>query len=389
MSNNMIVVKSQIDNTRPYHIYYDLEILNNDTVNSLPVPLKFNEVRNSSYLTDPDSYYVSVIRFSVETGSSLPVIIPQAQVGDTQYDPNLLIYSFTLKYKTYEVQTYITYIPTDLSQQFPRPPVKFQDLESNYYFVYTYQQFISMVNNCLTICFNALNTLVTAGGDTLSTTNPPWMDIDPQSLNIVLNADELGYANTLTDPIELYMNVPCYTLFNSFQVINYGFSNITNGKNVKFVIQNSYNTNVFQLSTYNALQMYTENTPTAVWCPIQSIIFTSTQIPVVQELVAVPRVYGTNSSLFNVGNNNNIQPILTDFIIPLSALNQYKPNIIYSPQGEPRLIDMYGNKELNAVNFNVYWKDRYSNLHEILLPSGCGGSLKLMFRRKDYNNVTL
>jgi hypothetical protein len=386
MSNNMIVTKSQIETPNIYHTYYDLEIINNDTTLSLPVPLRFSEIRNMPYLNNPSDYYCSVIRFNVETGSGLPVIIPNVQIN--QLNVNLTIYSFTLKYKTYESQEYLIYVPSDLTKSFPNPPIQFQDIENQYYFCYSTQAFMQMVNNTLTTAFNSLNSLVVAGSDTLPTTNPPWFDFDPIQQLPTLNSDILGYDNSLENPIEIYMNLPCYTLFNSFNVINYGY-NVTNGKNVKFVISNNNGTNIFQLSNYNALQSYCEISPVPVWNPVSNIVFTSQLLPVAPSLTAVPKVYNGPSNLFNVGNNSNFEPIITDFLIPITSVNRYQPSITYSPSGEYRLIDLYGNQPLSAINLQVYFKDKFGGLHPIYLNSGCSASIKIMFRRKDYGNINI
>lgn len=382
-----IQLKSKLSYGQPYHIYYDLDIINNDTTGqNPPQPLRFVEVRNNPYLMAPENYYLSVARFSLQT-PSLPVWIPSAQIG--QNDPDLLIYSFTLKYKTYEYQQYVRYVPSDLSQPLPAPPITFQDLETAYYFVYTYQQAISMFNTALTSAVTGLNALVVAGGDALPSTNPPFFEFDPQALLCILNADEAGYSDTLTNPIQIFCNAPCFTLFSTFQAIYYGYNNITNGKNFKLIVKNINGTNELTLPTYTALQMYQEESTAALWCPINSIVFTTALVPILPELIGVPKVFNSDSDLFNTGNNSNISNILTDFIVPFEPGNTYKPNIVYTPNGEYRLMDMQGNSPLSSIELSVYWKDVFGTLHPFYLNSGCSSSIKLMFRRKDYNNVEL
>lgn len=382
-----IQLKSRLSFTQPYHIYYDLDVINNDTTGlNAPQILRLTEIRNTPYLMSPENYFVSVARFSLQT-PSLPVWIPQAQIG--QSDPNLLIYSFTLKYKTYEFQQYVRFIPTDLSQRIPAPPIDFQDLETAYYYVFTYQQCITLFNNALASAVTGLNALVVAGGDTLPSTNAPFFEFDPNALLCILDADEAGYSNTLVNPIQIYANSPCFTLFSTFQAINYGYQNITNGKNFQFVIRNINGTNELTLSTYTALQMYQEESTSALWCPIQSIVFTTALLPVQPELVGVPKVFNSDSNLFNSGNNSNIANILTDFIVPFEPGNTYKPNLVYTPNGEYRLMDLAGSSPLSALEMTVFWKDIFGALHPFYLNSGCSASIKLMFRRKDYNAVNL
>ena len=69
------------------HIYYDITVNNNDTSGVVPVPLVFNETRNSPFIHNAEEYYCSIVRFSLET-QSLPVFIPQPIVD--QDDVNLL-----------------------------------------------------------------------------------------------------------------------------------------------------------------------------------------------------------------------------------------------------------------------------------------------------------
>jgi hypothetical protein len=382
-----IQLKSRLSFTQPYHIYYDLDVINNDTTGSRPPQiLRLTEIRNTPYLMSPENYFVSVARFSIQT-PSLPVWIPQAQIG--QNDPNLLIYSFTLKYKTYEYQQFVQFVPVDVTQKLPQPPIEFQDLETQYYFIYTYQQCIALFNTALASAVTALNTLVIAGGDVLPSTNAPFFEFDPQNLLCILDADEAGYSNTLTNPIQIFANSPCFTLFSTFQAINYGYSNIVNGKNFQFIIKNINGSNVLTLPTYNALQMYQEESTSALWCPINSIVFTTALLPINPELVGVPKVFNSDSNLFNTGNNSNIQNILTDFIVPFEPGNTYKPNLTYTPNGEYRLMDLNGSSPLSALELTVFWKDVFGTLHPFYLNSGCTASIKLMFRRKDYGNVNL
>jgi hypothetical protein len=65
-----------MNNNSPIHIYYDLNIVNNnqDTKNG-PPQLVFNDIRNSSILSNPSDYFLSVIRFTLQTANSLPIIM--------------------------------------------------------------------------------------------------------------------------------------------------------------------------------------------------------------------------------------------------------------------------------------------------------------------------
>jgi hypothetical protein len=121
-----------------------------------------------------------------------------------------------------------------------------------------------------------------------------------------------------------------------------------------------------------------------MWNPVASIAFTSTTLPVAQTLTGVPKQLKSNSNGM-VGNGApNVVNILSDFEIPVSATNQYRPEISYVPQAEYRLVDMYENCDLRKLDISVFWKDRMGNLNPFRLQPGCSASMKLMFQEKNF-----
>ena len=66
----------------PYHVYLDLDVVNND-YNSITKPqLRFEETRNTPILSgDSADYFCSIVRFNIQTGNTLPVFIPKIQTG--------------------------------------------------------------------------------------------------------------------------------------------------------------------------------------------------------------------------------------------------------------------------------------------------------------------
>ena len=143
-------------------------------------------------------------------------------------------------------------------------------------------------------------------------------------------------------------------------------------------------------SQYLAVQIYQDHTTAALMNPVQSIVFTSTLLPVNMENVGTPLILnGANINQVNVGSTANILPVVTDFVVALSATNNYQPDITYVPTGEYRLVDLYGTSPCKQIDISVFWKDVYGINHPFLLGSGCSGSLKVMFRRKDFNNTEI
>jgi hypothetical protein len=363
----------------PTHVYYNLDLVNNETTGiSVPQIFSLIETRNSPYLYIPEEYYMSVIRFQLQT-PSLPVFIPAILLG--QIDVNKTAYSITMTFGGFSFQQYIQYIPADNSQPIPSPPLQAQDLTSKYYYIYSYQQWVRMVNKAFEDCRAGLASLVA-----LPTPNPPFMEMDLNTQKCLINADEVGYNTALTQ-IKIFFNTAFATLYNNFplQKIGYGITgSVVDGKNFLLEVLNIQNSNILNLPTYNALQVYQEGTTTGLLNPIQSIVFQTGQFPINSENVGVPKLFNSDT-FFNTNNNNNlIAPIITDFVVPWSETNQYRQTVEYQPSGEYRLVDMFGRKPLDSIQISVFWKDLYGNLIPFEVSPGCGGSIKLMFRKKSY-----
>jgi hypothetical protein len=399
----MSLVRSQLsggyDST---HIYYNINITNNNNgANVAPPQVIFNETRNTPYLGNPSEYYMSVVRFSLET-PSLPIWLPQVTVG--QANINQTIYSFTLTYDlsgvTYDnTQRYVTFIPQNVNEPLPAPPLTFQDITSEYYYIYSIQNAVQMLNNALTASHTALRATINGlpGAPQLPSNNPPFFEYNPTNNTFILDADISGYNldSTTYTPIKIFCNAPMFNLISSFSAFNNGTKNITNGKNYQLNMRYIKGQSPFgfnpgpsgsNFNAQNCIQIFQEYPTIPLWCPIQSMVFTTALLPVVPELTAIPVVFGSNSRYVSDGNNANISPVLTDFEVGLTSGFEFKPNITYTPAGEYRLTDLYGNTPLSALEVRVFWKDIFGNLHPFYLAEGCNASIKILFRKKIYNS---
>lgn len=387
-----IQLHNKYDPTQPYHIYYDLDAVNNQkTGGTAPVRFTLTEVRNNPFLMTPDNYFMSVVRFSLQT-PTLPVFIPAVELG--QANPNQLSYSFTLTYNNggnvfNSTQTFITYVCSDSTIPTPPAPLTFQDNSNEYYWVYNLQDFVKMMNTALITAFASLNAAVIAGGFALPSANVPFFEFDPTAQVFILSADNASFNSNLANQIKLFCNTPLYTLLNNFPMFKNAPLGVALGKNYQFNFYNNNGLNLFNMGLYSAIQLYQDNSTTGLFNPVNSIVFTTSLLPIVPSVVGVPRAYGGVSGLNTGGNNSNLSPIITDFQIPFSAVNQYRPTLEYTPNGEYRLIDLLGMNQQSAIEITVLWKDQYGVLRNFFLGSGCSASIKLMFRRKDYGNVDL
>lgn len=154
MANQTISGKTNY-NTDPNHIYYNLQAYNNDTVgSSQAVPVRFTETRTSTILANPSEYFLSIIRFHLDT-PNLPLFLPTPEtslVYNPTQDPNLLVYQLAIYQANSTLAPWI--IPIKFSPQFnntiPPPAVLDVNALSNpYYFVYQFQDFLDMINATL------------------------------------------------------------------------------------------------------------------------------------------------------------------------------------------------------------------------------------------------
>jgi hypothetical protein len=217
------------------------------------------------------------------------------------------------------------------------------------------------------------------------------MDFDVGTNRVILNADEIMFdvAGTSTDdPMKLYFNERLYELFAG---LSCRYESSVGSANYRIsVIDRLYNKVAQKIvvngvtETVNVIQVYQEMSSIALWNPVSSIVFASSLLPIVPTQTSAPKDLGGNN-LVSGGNNSNLLPTLSDFSIAVDANNQYRPMVEYNPGAEYRLIDMNSTMNMNRIDIIVYWKGRDGVLHPFQLQPGCSASVKLMFRRKDFN----
>lgn len=372
-------------------IYYDVVVSNLSSVESAPPVLYFNETRNIPFIIDPESYYLSIVRFTLDT-TTLPIIQPVIQPNQSNRD--LTLYSFTLSwtnpvapFQEFNYQQFVIYEPQNLGTIVPSPPSQttngLQNNSTGYYEIYSTQYWIYLINKCLISAYNGLNALVTGAGLVLPSPNVPVMTWDTTNNIGILNADVAGYDDSVANHIGIWMNSNMYQLFSSFPVIIYGLTTTGLGKNVKVATTSLGGSNLIQFPpvtpTYTAIQVIQEYSTIAVWTPITSIVFTSNTLPIVPNQVSAPLLFFNGSKFSSGGNNSNITQIITDFV---GGDGIYKPSITYLPTAQYRLVSLMGNTPVYNLDVEVFYKNRVGELVPFRLSSGSTATIKILFTRK-------
>jgi hypothetical protein len=123
------------------------------------------------------------------------------------------------------------------------------------------------------------------------------------------------------------------------------------------------------------------------WSPLQSVVFNSASIPVSASATGAPAFLGPDLASSNASNTQSV--VLTDFNVPLTTgLEASQGSIIYYvPSSEYRLFDLVSNSQLQILNIQANWLDKFGFSHQFLIPYGCSASMKILLRKKSFNGI--
>ena len=311
------------------HIYFNVRIE--------PDPLKkregvFSVNRVQPILDKSDDYEMAVVRFSLPL-TSVPLIV---------FEDNY--FSVSLTYGVSQYTEYLQWVPNSNL-----------NLENRY--IYIVQDLLDLINNAYALAFSNLSSAFP-----ITATKPPFMSFSSESNLITLNVPQAF----LVDGIDVYANEKLYLKMNTFQDYYYEFP--SEGQlNYRFVIQDLFDNHVNYdgVDYYKSIQQFAT---IGTLSDLQSMIFTTTQIPVNRELDGAQR---------NVSSN-----FLTDFE-PLQSNKWYGGGLIqFFPQGPLRFIDLLSKSELKDVDIQIKWKSKKGVIYPYLLQGDQSATIKILFRKK-------
>lgn len=367
----------------PSHIYLDLQITNNSISenDSTEKVLSFNETRTNQYLDCARDYYVSCVRFSLQ--SSLPCIIPQMDLDLTSsnitYDAKTIYWvgcSLVSNNATYAT-TQVLFVPENINVVQPTyKPTSIGDCQTNaFYYIRSPSSFLAMIN-----------TAITASCSTFGQGNNkiPQLVFDPTTNRIFFQENSITQRT-----INVFMNTALYNLFSSFPALTLGLkpplNALANG-NLHNNFQINFNSAIFN-GANTILNQDFLSIPS--WSPLVSIVFTTSLIPVSMTNISQPLIYGDNYQS-NISSSNAITSnIITDFEFALTTGLEYQSILYYQPTSELRLFNLISNTPLANININVYFKNKFGQLIPLYIPSGGSCTLKLLFRKCSFNGEDL
>jgi hypothetical protein len=404
-------------------IYFDVTVSNLQSTTTVPPIFYYNEARTIPFISCPEDYNLSILRFTVDSGT-LPVFIPVIKPNQSQRDDT--IYSVTLEYTdpisgdVFVKQEYIQWFPQDSSITPPPPPSqtanKQQVIETGYYNCYSYSYWCYLVDVAMKSAFDSI--VSTALAHSPSVVVPaqyaPVMTWDTSSSSASLFAQASYYTGATppvfqqafevnpffpsAQPVRIYFNAPLFSLFSSFPAKYLGFQGVTLGRNFLFepstvggsqtqTIQPPYNSGQTPSPTppqpapspWIACNIYQEFSTVSSWSPITAFVFTSNTLPINPNQVSTPLVYNDTQQVVLGGNNADTLNVITDLV---SNDGTYKPNLVYEPTAEYRLITLFGNRPLFNIDLQIYWRTKLGGLVPFRLQSGGTVTIKIAFLKK-------
>lgn len=383
-------------------IYFDVTATNFKSTTTEPPIFYYNEQRTMPFISCPEDYYLSIIRFTMETGT-LPVFIPS--IEPNQNNINLTIYKVGLRIDISGVGVFsksetIIWSPQDASAPLPPPPsqtlTKLQINDQGYYNCYSYTWWTLLITRTLELCYQGLLADVTSAGQVLPTIYAPVAYWDTTSNSLIMYADVAGYNFDpdvpLLDEIQVFFNAPLFELFPSLPARYQGFSPQVDPYTFRLGFINIGSTNLITITpspntfdpsgnviTYDAITLYQECSTTANLTPITAVVFTSNTLPIQSSQVSTPLILNEGGQVSLGGNNSDVANIITDLVSDSGA---YRPNLVYVPQAEYRLITLYGNQPLFNLDLQIFYRLKTGQLIPFRIASGQSVTVKLAFLKK-------
>ena len=418
----------------PDYVYYNGTIINNDTrafdVGADP-SIRFQETRDVPIINDASKYNFSIVRFTMNgANKDLPLFIPVIRTGAANplNNVNLTIYSLTIRLRVRYTRSAVVYestferteplIWTPETTDTGLAPVPAastcqtgQDISTRYYWCYTYSHWMSIFRTAAIDAIASIQTdfdsfWATSGAPgaapTLQT-KPPNITFNPTNGLFTLYCDAYSFGEALclspyqqslnpsfANNIEvatLYFNNNLYGMYSNFDNIYVNDGEKTN----EIVVPNVIGQNLTTLTdpytgaatSYYLVQQDYESTST-LWSPIESIVFTSTLLPLVFEQTADPVRFGEGNDNGFASGRPAFSPIITDVALTNENANSYRSFIQYAPTAEYRLASFHRSKQaINSIDIQVYYKNRLDGkLYPIQMFNGSSVSVKIMFRRR-------
>jgi len=334
------------------HVYVDISIPYDEEkdLEGFGMPAKYNATLTQSIIDNPSLYHLIIDRWQI-LGSEIP-----AYVFDTDHPGRV-----TLEYNGGSAFADLVYVSDHIPPPTPPPLKPFDQYtvdELRYFFIFTVQAYLDLVNTALATAFAALPSTPVGS-------NPPRFVFDGKTQLISLYAEKAFYEKSLALPITIYFDDVIQRLLPFFVWLVYP------GDLVRLEVSDQF-TNTVTIGGVNYLQMEQQSIGMYAFNPAESIVFTSNSIPIKNTYSNINNKDPNNSNASNLA-------ILTDFRFDVQTANDQSKKLLFVSNSNFRRIDLFGTSPLRSLDLQIYWTDKAGNLYPIMLAPSEVASIKLLF----------
>ena len=376
--------------------YYNVSIQFDPNSSSGETIASFQEDRDIPILNKPNDWYIAITRFTIN-GESIPIFIMDRIVNpgdptDADFTPYEISFSFfnlvgpNLVRSTFKVNIIYTArnsFPT------PTPPTSTSSKSINrYYYVFSYQHMIDMVNTAL-VTAHAL--LIAA--EPTAPAIVPFFRFD-KTTSLFSLVTEFGFADQITgildgrtqtvNKTQVCMNDKLYN--KSFQGIPATFNGrgLSGAEDYCIDVVNEFgNTNAYALpggtipippADPDFLITEQEGITLDQWNDIRDIVFTTRSVPIYKEMV--------KSSLSKDGLPTFLSTV-TDFQPNLATALSGSSILSFFQDGPYRLINLLSPYPMRIFDFQIFWIDKVGNQIPLFITFNQEINVRFIFVRKD------
>lgn len=412
----------------PNYVYYNALIVNNRTTVGqarLNPKVEFVETRQTPLVRNASKYDFSIIRANLNgPGKDLPLFIPVIATGadNVEQNVNKTIYTVSLQLEldyivggndftaTLTTTQNCIWTPEILDDELSTPPLLSttqigQEVGDRYYWCLTFSHWVNIVNTAFQACITDLqaqfaNTWTTVWNQPapvpLLNTTAPILTFNPTTEIFSIYADRYSFGgNDRTsrgsnedENCRLFFNTNTYNLISNFQSL---YPNLPNGLTYEILIYQILYSNIFSVASPPAPQaksywVMNQDYPSvsSVWSPIESIVFTSTLLPINKEGVSAPIQFGDSTTGSVENTEANFNPIITDISLTTTSASDYRQFIQFIPTAEYRMTSfLSSNIPVSNIDIQIFWKNRLNGqLYPLRLTNQSSVSVKILFRKR-------
>jgi hypothetical protein len=377
--------KSKLLRDESEHIYYDIRLENQfDGVDSSASTNASYNKQTSNILQRQSDYELAVSFWSLR--GQIPIFVCPILEGTNNFindTPFGVCFSFAGN--DYPVR--LIYTPdSTVNAPLPSSPLNnngVQDNSSTYYYIYTFQLFISMINTAMTTSYNQFN-----GAHAGIHNSAPQFQYNAETGLISMIA-ERSYSQAGGATVNVNA-----LLFNYIEGIRVNFNgyNQSNFKDFNFIFtEEPFNKIGFGIPPNIVTNPPSHNKYTQeydvryLWANVKSILITSSSISSRDEYL--PESKNPNFINQNINNafNPNTRAVLSYYDIFLDSNGgggaNWRQYLYYDPKIY-KWTDLMSDSPLNNINIEIFLQLNSGELLPLSIPCQSVATIKLLFRKK-------